>query len=96
MESIIWLGAIGLALVIIVFTSISVLRKLIRFAKSAQRLKEQFQLLEEAKAKNPEITEFLSQLNDDPTVHEMARRQLQSRRRKLKTARERRLASRLD
>ena len=82
------------ALVMLVWSLVFMIRKLVRLGPPAKKLANQFEELAAAKAKVPEIAKALSALGDDPQIHIARRQQLLREARARKRQRERRLRSR--
>ena len=89
-----WLVAGLFALLMLIWSVIYLLRKVLRFGPSAKVLTEQLEKLAEANAKAPEIAKALSALGDDPGLHANRRQQVLREARARKRARERRLRDR--
>ena len=89
-----WLVAGLFALLMLIWSVIYLLRKVLRFGPSAKVLTEQLEKLAEANAKAPEVAKALSALGDDPALHVNRRQQLLREARARKRARERRLRDR--
>ena len=82
------------ALVMLVWSLVFIIRKLVRLGPPAKKLANQLEELAAAKAKVPEIAKALSALGDDPQIHIARRQQLLREARARKRQRERRLRSR--
>jgi hypothetical protein len=89
-----WLIAGGFALVMLIWSALYLLRKLLRFGPPAKILAQQLEKLSEANARAPEIAKAVSALGDDPAVHASRRQQFLREARARKRTRERRLRDR--
>jgi hypothetical protein len=89
-----WILAGVFALVMLVWSLVFIIRKLVRLGPPAKKLANQLEELAAAKAKVPEIAKALSALGDDPQIHIARRQQLLREARARKRQRERRLRSR--
>jgi hypothetical protein len=90
-----WIIAGITALGFIVWALAYLIRKLMKFAPALKTLQHQVELLEQAKAKAPEIAKLATALGQDPAIHVARRLELQRAARKHKRQRERRLISRV-
>lgn len=89
-----WIWATAFALLMLLWSVIYLIRKVLRFGPPAKKLANQLQALNDANSKVPEIAKALSALGDDPAVHIARRQQLLREARERKRQRERRLRSR--
>jgi hypothetical protein len=89
-----WILAGVFALVIVVWSLVFIIRKLVRLGPPAKKLASQLEELAAANAKVPEIAKALSALGDDPQIHIARRQQLLREARARKRQRERRLRHR--
>ena len=86
--------AVVFALVMLVWSLVFIIRKLVRLGPPAKKLANQLEELAAANAKVPEIAKALSALGDDPQIHIARRQQLLREARARKRQRGRRLRSR--
>jgi hypothetical protein len=90
-----WLLAGGFALLMLIWSAIYLVKKLLRFRPIVLKLALQLEAISEASAKAPEVVKLMTVINDDPVLHVARRLELQRKARRLKRQRERRLSSRV-
>ncbi len=89
-----WIWAIAFAAVMLFWSGIYLVRKLLKLGPPAKKLATQLEALNAANSKVPEIARVLSALGDDPEIHRTRRQELLREARERKRQRERRLRSR--
>jgi len=89
-----WLVAGLFALLMLIWSVVFLVAKLLRLRPLVGPLQEQLELLSKAKQAVPELARLASALEDDPVIHVAKRLELKRKARKLKRDRGRRLSSR--
>jgi hypothetical protein len=89
-----WLFAGIFALLMLIWSVVFLLGKLLKLRPLVAPFAKQLELLAKASNQAPELAKLASALGDDPAVHLARRLELQRKARKLKRERSRRLSSR--